>query len=247
MQQMIRAGLIGLALLLSSAAQDNVSAGHYEGTLKTPNRDVQMSFDIEKTDKGWIGTTTLNPGPSGLPLEKITVEGTTVSWAIGVPNAPTFKGEWDKVSKTLKGNVAGPGAELPIEFKRTGDAKVALPQESTPLTKPALGKWTGSVQTPTGQTLRLEMTLSNTAEGKGSATLVSVDQGNVPVPVSSIVQKGNTIELDVRAVGGMFTGTLNSDATAIDGSFTQSGVNMPIKFTRPAASSEEKKDAPPKP
>lgn len=247
MPQTIRTGFLGLALIFASAAQDSVPPGHYEGTLKTPNRDVQMTFDIDKTDKGWIGTTSLTPGPSGLPLDKITVEGTKVSWAIAVPNAPTFSGEWSKDANTLKGSVSGPGADLPIEFKRTGDAKVTLPQESTPLTKQALGKWTGSVQTPNGQTLRLEMTLSSTAEGKGSATLVSVDQNNAQVPISSVVQNGNTIELDIRAVGGKFSGTLNADGTAIDGSLAQNGTNMPIKFTRPATGSEEKKGAAPKP
>jgi len=178
---------------------------------------------------------TLTPGPTGLPLDKINMEGATVSWAIAVPNAPSFTGKWDKESSSVKGSLSAPGGELPVEFKRTGEAKVSVPKESTAVSKQALGKWAGTLQIPSGPALRLDLTLANRPDGKGTATLVSLDQNNTEVPVASVSQSGNTIELDVRAVGARFAGTVNADGTAIEGTMNQNGADMPLKFTRPTA------------
>ena len=230
MYTVVRGGFIGLALIFSVFGQ----AGHYEGKLALPNREIQLTFDLDKTDKGWIASVSLTPGPNGLTVDKITVEGDNITWAIAMPNAPSFKGKIDNGSNTIKGSLTSPAGDLPVELKRTGEAKVSVPKESTPLSSKALGSWTAVLQAPGGQQLHLTMELANSAPGgKGAAKIISVDQSPDAIPIASVVQTGNTIDIDMRMIGGKYSGTLSEGGDAIDGTLTQNGANIPLKFTRP--------------
>jgi len=230
MYTVVRGGLIGLALVFSGFGQ----AGHYEGKLALPNREIQLTFDLDKTDKGWIGSVSLTPGPSGLTVDKISIDGDNIAWSIAMPNAPSFKGKLDNGTSTIKGSLTSPAGDLPVELKRTGDAKVSVPKESTPLSSKALGSWTGALQPPGGPQLHLTMELANSAPGgKGAAKIVSVDQSPDAIPIASIVQTGNTIDIDMRMIGGKYSGTVSEDGNTIDGTLTQNGANLPLKFTRP--------------
>jgi len=230
MYTLVRGGFLGLALLLPVFGQ----AGHYEGKLALPNREIQLTLDLDKTDKGWIGSVSLTPGPSGLTVDKITIDAENIAWAIAMPNAPSFKGKLDSGTNTMKGSLTSPAGDLPVELKRTGEAKVSVPKESTPLSPKALGSWTAVLQPPGGPQLHLTMELANSAPGgKASAKIVSVDQSPDSIPIASIVQTGNTIDIDMRMIGGRYSGTLSEDGNGIDGTLTQNGANIPLKFTRP--------------
>ncbi|MDZ4800134.1 MAG: hypothetical protein SGI92_18410 [Bryobacteraceae bacterium] len=237
MHTLARASLCGLALLLSAVAQTPSAspAGHYEGTLSTPNGDMHMTVDIDKNAKGeWAGSSALSPGPTGILLEKLTVDGENVSWAMGIPGAPSYKATWNKETKVLKGTLEARGASIPLELKRSGEAKLDVPPPSTAIAKELEGKWAGSVETPNGQTLRLELEVTN-ASGAGSAVLTSLDQNNAKIPVNSITQKGSDFAMELRMVGAKFAGKVSADNTAIAGAMEQGGGSMPLKFTRPAA------------
>lgn len=230
MYTLLRGGFLVLALILPVLGQ----AGHYEGKLTLPNREIQLTFDLDKTEKGWIGSVSLTPGPSGLTADKITVEGDNITWAIAMPNAPSFKGKLDSATNTIKGSLTSPAGDLPVELKRTGEAKVSIPRESTPLSTKAIGSWTAVLQVPSGQQLHLTMELANSGPGgKGAAKIVSVDQSPDAIPIASVVQTGNTIDIDMRMIGGKYSGTLSEAGDAIDGTLTQNGANLPLKFTRP--------------
>jgi hypothetical protein len=231
MQNLVKASVTGIVLLMTAAAQE----GHYQGTITTPNGALQMSADIQQNNSGvWTGSSAITPGPSGILLDNITVNGANVSWSLRVPGTPNFKGTWSKETSTIKGTLNAPsGSEVPIEFKRTGEAKVDLPPASTPVSKEIEGKWVGSITPPNGQTLRLELDLSN-AGGKGNAVLTSVDQGGAKMTADSVTQNGQDLSLQVRAVGAKINGKVSADHTSIDASLDQSGASLPLKLTRPA-------------
>ncbi len=230
MQNLVRAGLLSAVLLFTAAAQD----GHYEGTLSTPNGDMHVAVDIAKNAGGaWIGSSTLSPGPSGIQLDKVTVADTAVSWQMGIPGNPEFKGTWNAEAKSIKGALSARGNDLPLELKRTGDAKVDVPPPSTPASKEIEGKWAGALSTPNGQKLRVELDITN-VDGKAKAILPSVDQNNSQLPVTSFVQKGSDIAIEVRNVGAKITGKVNADNTALDLTVDQGGSSLPLKLTRPA-------------
>ena len=79
-----------------------------------------------------------------------------------------------------------------------------------------------------GQTLHLILKVENRDDG-AHATLTSVDQGGVEIPVTSISQKDAKVTLEVKNVGGHFEGDLKN-ATELDGTWSQNGNDMPLKL-----------------
>ena len=65
--------------------------------------------------------------------------------------------------------------------------------------------------------------------------LVSVDQGNAQIPVTAITQKGTKLTLQVNAVGGGYDGELTSDATQLNGTWTQLGNSLPLNLKKAVA------------
>ena len=97
------------------------------------------------------------------------------------------------------------------------------------------GDWNG-VLSIGGTSLRLVLHLTVAGDGVLHGTLDSVDQGARGIPVTSAVLTGTTLSLKLNAIGGSFEGTLNADATVIDGRWMQ-GATMPLVFTRAASGS----------
>lgn len=95
-----------------------------------------------------------------------------------------------------------------------------------------LGEWHGALDLGS-QRLRLRLVLE---EGP-RATLFSVDQGNVGIPVVAAVLDGDALSLDLSNIGARFEGRFVSGR--IEGVFTQRG-DIPLTFTRepPGAAAE---------
>ena len=66
-------------------------------------------------------------------------------------------------------------------------------------------------------------------DGAPKATLDSIEQSALGIPVSAITFAGTTLAFGVNAVRGTFAGTLSADGTTIDGTWRQS-VEMPLVF-----------------
>ncbi|NCW40633.1 MAG: hypothetical protein EBV79_10470, partial [Betaproteobacteria bacterium] len=61
----------------------------------------------------------------------------------------------------------------------------------------------------------------------------SLDQGAMGIPVESIVLRADrSLVMRCRAVQGEFEGTLNAEATEIDGTWRQGGQELPLLLTR---------------
>ena len=95
------------------------------------------------------------------------------------------------------------------------------------------GDWQGALSVNGGE-LHLAVHIQKNDDGSFKATLDSIDQGARGIPVTSIALTGTTLTLGVGAVGGKYEGTLNADATVIDGVWTQNGGSMPLVLKRGA-------------
>jgi len=93
--------------------------------------------------------------------------------------------------------------------------------------------WQGTLHTPNGD-LHLVLHITESGDGSLKATLDSVDQGAYGIPVDTATLKDSKLSLDVAAVHGTYEGTVNADATAIAGTWTQ-GQPLPLDFKRAAA------------
>ncbi|MGO8757824.1 MAG: alpha/beta hydrolase family protein [Terracidiphilus sp.] len=96
-----------------------------------------------------------------------------------------------------------------------------------------VGDWQGTLSAG-GAQLRLALHISAAKDGTLTATLDSLDQGAIGIPVSSIELRETQLTLGIPAVGGTYTGTVNRDATEIDGTWSQ-GQPLTLNFKRAPA------------
>jgi murein DD-endopeptidase len=108
------------------------------------------------------------------------------------------------------------------------------------------GSWKGELGTGAAK-LRIVLTITKTADGAFSGQLNSVDQG-ATIPMENITLKGDAVRFEVKAVGGLYEGTLNAVRTEFSGTWTQSGTpGQPITFTRSTEDATAKDSAAQKP
>jgi len=211
--------------------------GHWSGTIDTPAGALVMEVDLDKTASGWIGSVSIPAqGASGLPLDAISFQDAKGSFKIkGGPGDPGFTGTLSTDGKILDGNFTQGPAAIPLKLTRTGEAKVELPKPSPPVTPEFVGTWEGAIDF--GATLHVTLKISNGQAG-AEALMVSLDQGNAQIPVTTITQMGTKLTLDVKAVGGGYVGEMNKEGTQITGTWTQLGMSTPLVFKKAAASAK---------
>ncbi len=108
------------------------------------------------------------------------------------------------------------------------------------------GTWKGELGEGAGK-LHIVLTITKLSSGELSGQLVSVDQG-ATIPMENVTLKGDAVRFEVKAVGGLYEGTLNAARTEFAGTWTQSGAPaQPLKFARSAEDSGAKDSAAQKP
>ncbi len=207
--------------------------GHWSGSIDSPVGPMVVEVDLDKAADGWIGSVSIPAqNAAGIPLEQISFANGKGSFHVKAGAAgPTFEGTLSADGKTLDGAFTAAGQGMPLKLTRTGDAKVELPKSSPPVAAQFAGTWEGSINM--GAQLRLRLSLANGKDGS-QATLVSIDQGNAEIPVSTITQTGTKLTLIVKAVGGDYTGEINSQGTEIRGTWSQLGNSTDLTFTKAA-------------
>ena len=92
------------------------------------------------------------------------------------------------------------------------------------------GDWQGSLKVGPAE-LHLLLHISKTNDGAWKATLDSVDQGALGIPISAIALKESRLTFTSEAIHGTYQGTVNAAATSIEGTWTQ-GQDLPLNLTR---------------
>ncbi len=212
--------------------------GHWSGTIDSPAGALVMEVDLDKTADGWIGSVAIPAqGASGLPLEAISFQDGKGSFHIkGGPGDPGFTGTLSADGKVMDGNFTQGPASIPLKLTRTGEAKVDMPKPSPPVSAEFLGTWEGTI-IDSGATLHVTLKISNGQAG-AEALMVSIDQGNAQIPVTTITQTGTKLTLDVKAVGGGYGGEISKDGSQIAGAWTQVGNSTPLVFKKAAAAAK---------
>jgi fermentation-respiration switch protein FrsA (DUF1100 family) len=98
------------------------------------------------------------------------------------------------------------------------------------------GDWEGTLNAGSVQ-LRQVLHISAAKDGTLTATMDSVDQGADGIPVSAVTLSGSKLKLTLEAVHGVYEGTVNKDATEIDGTWSQ-GTPLALNFKRAAPPSD---------
>ena len=210
-------------------------SGHWEGKIQIPERVIAFSVDLAQDPAGaWIGSLTIKGATAvDVPLAEISVKDAAVRFTARLPGTTVFEGSLSADANSLTGKVSSVEGAVPFELARSGRANVKLPPASSALSKEFEGTWEGAVVAD-GNTRRIVLKLSPAPDGTAKGLLVSVDKGNLEIPVTTVTIKGNQLELDARVVGGTYRGTLGANGE-IAGEWGETLARLPLTFKRAAA------------
>jgi hypothetical protein len=215
------------ALVCAAIAGAQVDpSGHWEGTVEVPSGPNGLALDLTKTNQGvWIGSLTVLPRASGLRVTEIRIADQKLKFSSpDVPGGAVF--DLTLRDGKLAGVVSVQGAALPLEMRRTGDAKVEIPPAMPAVSKELEGDWEGSISLPNGQTRPVVVHLQNQADHTVAATIDSSSQGAKGLLLAGVSQTGKVVEFSVRTFGGSYKGTLNG--AELTGEWTQNAGSTPL-------------------
>ena len=97
-----------------------------------------------------------------------------------------------------------------------------------------IGSWEGKLSIPDGTQLTIVFTVERGEDGGLNGTLESPDQAAIVIPLSSATFDDGRLILVASSVPGspMFTGTPSEDGTALSGTFSQGGGQLPLELMK---------------
>jgi hypothetical protein len=225
---LIAALLLGPApSLWAQAAVD--PSGHWEGSIQIPGREVSFEVDLARNGTGELsGTINSLAENKPVPLRTVVVDGKSVSF--NARRDQPFKGVLSADGNSMSGDATLSGYDLPFSLSRKGDARMAAPPRSAPIGKELEGTWSGTLDI-NGTSLRLVLALANQADSTATARLISLDEGELEVPLA-ITQEASSVAL--VGVIGSFAGALNAEGTELAGTLTEGPATLPLTFRRAA-------------
>jgi hypothetical protein len=220
--------LVAAPCLLAQTEVD--PSGHWEGSIQIPGGEVAFEVDLARNGRGELSGTIGNPGQhiKGLPLRAVVVDGTSVSF--DARRDQPLNGIVSADGKSMSGDATLSGFVLPFSLSRTGAARIVAPVRSAPIGKELEGTWNGTLHAG-GTSMRLVLTMANHADGTATARLISLDEGELEVPVE-IRQEASSVTLVNSVVVSSFVGALSSEGTELAGTFTQGPATLPLTFRR---------------
>jgi hypothetical protein len=231
--------VLGGLLLLAPAAVLAATnpAGLWEGTIKTPNGDMGFVFNLHRDGDKWAAEMDIPiQGVSGMPLVNVKVDGAAVGFALPASAGdPHYDGKLSDDGKSISGNFSQSGASLPLDLKWKSEPRAVEKAPANTGDVQALeGVWEGALDA-NGTQLHIRFNFTKNADGSITATFDSLDQSANGLPVASIARTGDTVKMDLKVLSGSYEGTLNKDATAMTGTFTQGGMPLPLNMQRKQA------------
>ncbi|HET9330672.1 MAG TPA: serine hydrolase domain-containing protein [Steroidobacteraceae bacterium] len=214
------AALAALAAPLA-AAPGAALAGDYLGTLGPLHLRLHLAVGADGTLSGTLDIP--EQGARGLACSDFKLEHDAFSFAV-----PSVHGTWQgtvgDAGRTLNGTWHQ-GAEVALNFSR--DTFVAARTPS-----PVDGVWLGTLEAPRQGTLRIQIALKSDRDGREYCVLDSPDQLAWHIDCGEVSWARPDLAFEVPAVGGAWRGTLSGDASALSGTWSQGGRDLPLKLMR---------------
>jgi len=234
MNRTLALAVVALVAVSGSAGGQQAPAapppsGHWVGSIEAgPGLSVEV--DLGRQGDLWRGTISIPAqGTKGLPLSDLVVKNPSVEFAIkGAPGDPRFKGELSQDGKTIAGTFSQGGGNVPLNLAWKGDAQFEAVQKNAAVSKTLVGAWEGTLDIQ-GKSLRMVLTLANGPDG-ATGKLVSLDQNNFEIPVTTIAEEGSRLKFTVSVVSGAFDGENKGDEIA--GTWTQGPLSLPLTLKR---------------
>src|ERR1017187_5507252 len=208
------AAVLFASLVCAQAGPD----GHWEGSYTVNNREIGISLDLAKNAKSeWIASMGLPSGnATGLVVMDVVVNGNSVKF-VGVE---FMMAKFDLTlgpDGRMKGTMSAPQGPMstqgpmPVELKRTGEAKVELIPASPAVSKELVGDWEGSLHAPNGVLFPLVLHFKNQPDKTVAATMDSPGRNAMAMPLNNVKQTGQKVEFGMKIAGSTFQGNLNKE------------------------------------
>lgn len=236
-----RSFCITCAVLLFAAlvcAQESPD-GHWEGSIPVDfdvNRPIGVSLDLAKNaNSEWVasmGVPALNA--TGLVVQSVKVNGTSVSF-VAVEMMMTKFDLTLGAGGIMKGTITaqqGPPNSASVEFKRTGEAKVALIPVSPAVSKELEGDWEGTLVVGPGASFPMIFHFKNQPDKTVSATMDSPTRNAMAIPLNDVKQSGRNVGFGMKVANASFQGTLNQEGTELAGKFIHDGAGTAMTLKR---------------
>jgi hypothetical protein len=225
--------IAGAAALAASMCWAQVNpAGHWEGVFKAEGREITLGFDLAKNAKSeWIASMSMpDGGATGLVVMDLVVNGNLVRF-VGVEVGMSKFDLTLEAGGKMAGTISNPQSTLPIEFRRTGEARVELIPPSPAVSKELEGDWDGTLQTP-GRGFRIIVHFRNRADDTVAATIDTPDTGGLGLPLNAVKVAGRKVEFGIRIAHAAFQGTLSADGSELAGQFTHDETGVPLTLRK---------------
>jgi hypothetical protein len=173
-----------------------------------------------------------SPQASGLVVMDLVVEGKSVKFMALEMMMTKFDLALN-ASGSLRGTyTVRTGASFPVEFKRTGEAKVELIPASPAVSKELEGDWEGSLHAPNGVLFPLVFHFKNQPDKTVAATMDSPDRNAMAMPLNDVKQTGQKVEFGLKIAQSAFQGALNPEGTELAGQFTNERGSTPLTLRK---------------
>ena len=229
------AAVLFASLVCAQAGPD----GHWEGSLTVNNREVGVSLDLAKNAKSeWIASMGLPPEQAtGLVVMNVAVNGKSVKFVAVELQGATCDLTLGPDGR-MKGTMSAPQGPMstqgpmPVELKRTGEAKVELIPRSPAVSKELEGDWEGSLQDPNGALHPLVFHFKNQPDKTVAATMDNPERNFMAMPLNNVKQTGQKVEFGLKIAGSSFQGSLNKEGTELAGELIHDAGSMPLTLRK---------------
>jgi hypothetical protein len=231
------------ATSLSLLGQTTTPAGHWEGTIDLPQKQVRVSVDLDRNAGGkWAGSVGFpDLGGSASAFTSAIVRDATVSLQ-SMESLCGLDGTMAADGSTIKGEFLSAqlrSVPVPMQLKRTSAPPSAPAAGNSRIAAEAQGTWEGSFRIlktweggdpPEGTTIQLRIRLAGTESGAtGGARGVFPNQNN-ELPVTAIVQSGDRLQFEIKAAGAVFKARLKGgELTGEWSQFNSDPVSLTLK------------------
>ena len=229
------AAVLFASLVCAQAGPD----GHWEGSFTVNNREVGVSLDLAKNEKSeWIASMGLPSGnATGLVVMNVAVNGKSVKFVAVEFQMATFDLTLGPDGR-MKGTMSAPQGPMstqgsvPVELKRTGEAKVELIPRSPAVSKELEGDWEGSLQAPNGVLHPLVFHFKNLPDKTVAATMDNPELNFMAMPLNNVRQTGQKVEIGLKIAGSFFQGSLNKEGTELALQLIHDASSMPLTLRK---------------
>lgn len=217
--------LVGIVMMCASIASGQADpTGHWEGRCTADGRDLTLTLDLARNEKSlWVASMGApSENATGLVVTDVAVNGNSVTFLA----VELMMARFDLTltpAATLKGTFTNPGATVPIEFTRTGDAHVELMPPSPAVSENLEGDWEGNLAVGPPEGFQVVVHFKNQPDGTVEATFRNVTLGQDAVPINDVRQDGQSVAFGLRVGHSSFQGTLNKDNNVLEGQLTHEG------------------------